>query len=338
MEMELRKGEIQVYCTDVLDASLALIHSALSIRSLSFLINNVEFIAYNQEQHNTLNIIIDDIMSNFTNYYYATGDNYLEHPYYLTTLVEGEELKDYHKNYFENNPIFKVEYEKISNTTTKILFSIKDKDKCIQALDEYCFSYGCDEVYNDEANTLTREAQDKQLYNLLTENDYNLSNFVVNDLKYIKALCYNEYKDKLTISNAFLNFDYEGNKLAFKCTIADEGFVEEFRKSSIAEAVNTEIQKQIEVKPANRKLTKLTDTEKHIISARAYLEAISPERVSYKKIAQFLTDNGINKIKENNVKQRVIGIYNKLDVQDLASAVMILREANCLISYDYLDK
>lgn len=328
--MELCADEIQAYCNDILDGSLALICSVLSV-------NNVEFITYNQEQYDNLNRIIDDVMSKFTNYYYAAGDNYTKHPYYNVTLSVGEELKDYHKNYFDNNPIFKVEYEKLSDTTIRILFSIKDKDKCLQALDEYCSSYGCDIVFNDEVNLLTCEAQDKNLYNLLTENDYNLSNFVVNDLKYIKALCYNEYKNKLVITNVFLDFDKD-NKLAFKCTIADEGFVEGFGKGDTAKDVNTETQKPIEIKPSNKKLARLSNTEKYIISARAYLEANSPDRVTYKMIAEFLSESGIYKSNENNIKQRVIAIYNKLDVQDLASAVMILREANSLISYEDLDK
>lgn len=232
MEMEFCSEYIQAYCNDVLDGSLALIRSALFA-------NNIEFISYNQEQYNNFSVIIDDIMTNFTQYYYAVGDNYLEHPYYLETLVQGQELKDYHKNYYDNNPIFKVKYEKLSDTTTRIMLSVKDRNKCIQALDEYCSSYGCDMVFNDSMNILTCEAQDKQLYNLLTENDYNLSNFVVNDPKYIKALCYNEYEDKLVITNVFLDFDKD-NKLVFKCTIADKGFVENSGKDNIAENAERE--------------------------------------------------------------------------------------------------
>ena len=79
---------------------------------------------------------------------------------------------------------------------------------------------------------------------------------------------------------------------------------------------------------------RLSEIDKHIISVRAYLEANSPERVTYKRIARFLTDNGIYRINENNIKQKVSWIFNKLGVQDLASAVVMLREANALIEYD----
>lgn len=239
MEMELCKGEIQSHSTDISDGALALIRSALFVRSVSFLKNDVELITHNKEQFNKLDKIINDVMTNFTDYYYVAGDNYTEHPYFMVTIVEGEPLENYYENYFTNNPIFKVGYEKISDTTTKILFSIKDKDKCIQALDEYYLSYGFDMVFNDNTNILTCEAQDKQLYNLLTENDYNLNNFIITDLKYIKALCYNEYKNKLAILSIDFEFS-EDNKLMFKCTIADEGFVEGYGKDDTLEDVKTE--------------------------------------------------------------------------------------------------
>ncbi len=334
MEMELCKGEIQAYCADISDRSLALIRSALPLKSVSIVLNDVELITHNQEQYNCLDRIIDEAMTNFTNYYYAAGENYSEHPYHNVILNEGEELKDYHKNYFENNPIFKVKYEKLSDTTTKTLFSIKDKDKCIQALDEYCFRYGCDEVVNDEVSLLTCEAQDKQLYNLLTENDYNLNNFVVNDFKYIKALCYNEYLDKLDIVS--IDFDFsEENKLICKCIISADKFVKEFRKDATVRDVNTESQKPIKEESANKMVAKLTDIEKQVISARAYLEEHSGKlRVTYNDIADFLTNNRIYSITENNIKQKVSSIYAKLNIQDLGTAVVLLRDANGLTEYN----
>lgn len=240
MEMELKQGEIQAHCTDISDGALALVRSVLSIRSISILKGGFEFITDTPEQYNSLNNIIDEVMTTFTDYYYAASEeNYLEHPYYQVTLYEGEELKDYHKNYFDNNPLFKVEYERLSDTTNRIAFSVKDKDKCLQALDDYCSKYGYDELWNDEANMLTCEAQDKQLYNLLTEKDYNLNNFVITDIKYIKALCYNEYKEKLSIANATIGID-ENNKPVFRCTIADEGFVEGYGKDDNVEDVKAE--------------------------------------------------------------------------------------------------
>ena len=249
-EMELCKGEIQAHGTDISDSALALVRSVLSIRSISFLSDRFEFITDNQEQYNSLEKIIDEVMTTFTDYYYAAGEeNYLEHPYYQVTLHEGEELKDYHKNYFDNNPLFKVEYKKLSDTTTKIIFTLKDKDKCIQALDEYCLKY--DELWNDEANMLTCEVQDKQLYNLLTEKDYNLNNFVITDIKYVKALCYNEYKEKLSIANATIDIG-EDNKPIFKCTIADEGFVEGYGKDDTVEDVKTKTAKANKPKKARK--------------------------------------------------------------------------------------
>lgn len=232
MEMELCKGEIQAHCTDLKDGALALVRSALFTRSIPFIKKDLELITYNIEQQRTLDDIISDVMYNLTDYYYAASEHYSEHPYYLQTIAEGEFVDNRH--YYDNNPIFEVEYEKLSDTTTKILFSIKDKEKCIEALDEYCFIYGSDEVFNDEDNILTSEAQDKRLYKLLTADDYNLNNFVVRDLKYIKAICYNEYLKRIDISNTEIGFDSD-NKLVFKCVISAQEFVEKYGKDSSTE-------------------------------------------------------------------------------------------------------
>lgn len=256
-EMEFMQGEIQSHSVDVLDSSLALIRSAMSVRDIDFITNKIEFVVNDQEQYDNLNTIIDCAMTTFTNYYYVAGENYVEHPYYGVTLRVGEPLTDYNKHYYDNNPLFKLEYKKLSDTCTQVLFSIKNKDKCKQALDEYCFSYGCDCVYSDEFNTLTCEAQDKQLYNLLTEKDYNLSNFIVDDLKYMKALCYNEYKDKLSISNVSLNFN-ENNELICKCTVSAMEFVENYGKDDISEGTKQE---------AKTKTDKPKKARKHFSSA-----------------------------------------------------------------------
>lgn len=242
--MELCKGEIQAYCTDILDCSLPLILSTLRSNFernfFSFEPDyTVEIITYNSDQFDALNKIIDDIMSNFTNYYYTHGDNYVEHPYYLVNLEEGAILEDYHKRYYDNNPIFSVNYEDMSDTTTKVIFSIKDRNKCFEALQEYYSSYYYDSVFDDNANILTFKAQEKQLYELLTENNYNLNNFVINELKYIKAICYNDYIEKLSILRIEVDFN-AANELVCKCIIADNGFVEDYRKPNILESETEE--------------------------------------------------------------------------------------------------
>ena len=82
-------------------------------------------------------------------------------------------------------------------------------------------------------------------------------------------------------------------------------------------------------------MNRLTAIERQVISARAYLEEHSGKlRITYKDIANFLTDNGIYRITENNIKQKVSNIYATLDIQDLGTAVVMLREANALIEYD----
>lgn len=72
---------------------------------------------------------------------------------------------------------------------------------------------------------------------------------------------------------------------------------------------------------------------KVILNSLPFAEKFEP-RISYKDIASFLTNNGIYMITENNIKQKVSSIYAKLDIQDLGTAVVMLREANALIEYD----
>ena len=85
----------------------------------------------------------------------------------------------------------------------------------------------------------------------MTEKEYNLNNFVITDIKYIKALCYNEYKNKLCIANATIDID-EDNQLVFKCTIADEGFVEGYGKDDTVEDVKTKTAKADKPKKARK--------------------------------------------------------------------------------------
>ena len=238
-EMEFMQGEIQSHSVDVLDSSLALIRSAMSVRDIDFITNKIEFVVNNQEQYDNLNTIIDCAMTTFTDYYYVAGEHYIEHPYYGETLIMGEPLVDYHKHYYDNNPLFDIEYKKLSDTSTQISFSIKNKDKCRQALEAYCFSYGCDCVFNEEYNTLTCEAQNEALYSLLTANAYNLSNFIVNDIKYIKAICYNEFLNKLSVVSIDINLSKD-NKLIFKGIISANDFVEGYNANDTKEDTKKE--------------------------------------------------------------------------------------------------
>ena len=344
-----------MYCLDILDASMALIESATSGKT-------VEFITCNSEQFNNIYMVINDIFDNFTYYYYAYGDNYKEHPSYGKVFDECEAIEntelliDRKEIYSDNNNsmykallssnedsvtsniIFEVIYKKVSDTAIKVLFTITDKNKCHQALQAYFSASNYEWFQSEYGNILSKEGQAKQLYELLTEKDYNLSYFYVDDLKYIKAICEYEYQNKLFIYGTKVYFNKD-NKLTCRCIIADEGFV--FEYGSEHDNKNTIIETQtpvMEVKSTNKKIAKLTDIEKQIISARAYLEEHSGKlRVTYKDIANFLTDNGIYRITENNIKQKVSNIYTTLDIQDLGNAVVMLRDANALIKYENVE-
>ena len=72
----------------------------------------------------------------------------------------------------------------------KLTLSIDDTDKLIQALTSYYTRYEVDDLVNDYENMLLKEAHEKNLLDVLTADKYNLSYFHVNDIKYIKPICY----------------------------------------------------------------------------------------------------------------------------------------------------
>lgn len=345
---EFGQEEIQLYCNDVLDSSLALVESALHT-------SKVEFTIYNQEQFVNIQVIIDDIFENLTYYYYAYGDNYLKHPCYKKEYDEIAEFDapPYMLNHFRNNAksyytfllttnkevtnsniMFEVKYHKKSETTIHISFLITEKEKVRQTLSEYLYRYRCDEVYNEYENVLDYKTQKKLLYELLTENNYNYNNFHVTDVKYIKSILASESEGQIMIHNTYIGFD--NNELSCRCIISDDNFIDLYKKTYQDSSIS--LNNKLDNTASLAAIKKLTDIEVKIISARAYLEENFPERVTYRKIAEFLSDNNIYKITENNIKQKVICIYNKLGKPDLAYAVMLLRDANRLITFEDLDK
>lgn len=344
--MEFGQEEIQLYCNDVLNSSLALIVSALHT-------SNVELTAYNQEQFTSIEVAIDDIFNNFTYYYYAYEDNYLEHPCFQYEIDDCTEYKAqpympyYSKNnaksYYNfliesdkevinNNFMFEVKYNKKSKTDIQILFSVTNKEKAMQALREYLYRYKCDEVYNDYENIFDYKTQKKQLYQLLTEYNYNLNQFHISDIKYIKALLDCEQAGKLIIQNDYIGFN-DNNELIYKCIIYENGFITDYENNNVVTESSEIKSKNIDSITLNG-LKRLQDRDIHIISVKYHLENTKCGKVTYKDIAEYMSNNGIYNISENNVKQRVNSyIYNNLCVNDLTKAAYILKEYNMLKSY-----
>lgn len=352
---EFGQEYIQIYCNDVLDGSLALIKTALCSKK------NIEFCVHNQEQFINLQVIIDDIFNNFIYYYYAYGDNYSEHPCYNMEFDDcaevdtppylpncyRKEAKSYYTSLLasenieiRNDTMFEVKYEKKSDDTIHISFTITEKEKVQQALAEYLYRYSCNEVYNEYENTLDYETQKKQFFALITKEKYNYNNFHVNDIKYIKAILACEHENQLWFERICFDFN-DNDELSLGCIIIiDVDFINLY-KNALQDnnvSLNNDINNKLDNSTSLYAIKKLSDIEVKIISARAYLETNSPERVTYKKIARFLTDNDIHKISENGIKQNVSSMRNKLGVQDLGTAVTLLRDANCLITFENLDK
>lgn len=243
----------------------------------------------------------------------------------VSSLVDSTK-KDKEISYGSNSWMLRAKKE---DDGYKLTLSIDDNDKLIQALTSYYTHYEVDDLINEYENMLLKESHEKHLLDALTADKYNLSYFHVNDIKYIKPVCYGIIKGTIFLHKATIKLNEDSEVTNFKCIIDCADFVE-----------NTMIEapKQTDVKPINKKVSsmnRLTDIERQVISARAYLEEHSGKlRITYKDIANFLTNNGIYRITENNIKQKVSNIYATLDIQDLGTAVVMLREANTLIEYD----
>ena len=192
------------------------------------------------------------------------------------------------------------------------------------AINDYFNMFKNNELVSNGKNLRTYEATIKRFYNYLKDSECILSNFYYEGEEHLQAL----------FSLAMDGF-IKINSVKDDCiSINAEEFFNSYNKDKSNDMSEKTMKEVTTNNNSNVLNNRLSEIDKHIISVRAYLEANSPERVTYKRIARFLTDNGIYRINENNIKQKVSWIFNKLGVQDLASAVVMLREANALIEYD----
>ena len=186
------------------------------------------------------------------------------------------------------------------------------------AINDYFNMFKNNELVSNDVNLRTYEASLKRFYNYLKDSECILSNFYYEGDEHLQALFSLAMDGLIKI-----------NSIKDDCiSINAEEFVNSYNKDK-SNDMPEKIMKEVTTNN-NSNIFK----NRLIISARAYLEANSPERVTYKRIARFLTDNGIYRINENNIKQKVSWIFNKLGVQDLASAVVMLRNDNALIEYE----
>lgn len=112
----------------------------------------------------------------------------------------------------------------------KLTLSIDDTDKLIQALTSYYTRYEVDDLVNDYENMLLKEAHEKNLLGVLTADKYNLSYFHVNDIKYIKPICYGIIKETIMLHKANIKLNEDSEVIDFKCIIDCSDFVEDTKK------------------------------------------------------------------------------------------------------------
>ncbi len=112
----------------------------------------------------------------------------------------------------------------------KLTLSIDDTDKLIQALTSYYTRYEVDDLVNDYENMLLKEAHEKNLLGVLTADKYNLSYFHVNDIKYIKPICYGIIKETIMLHKANIKLNEDSEVIDFKCIIDCFDFVEDTKK------------------------------------------------------------------------------------------------------------
>jgi len=332
VQMIIEKGLTEAFNDDIPNKVMAMLVSAMY--------GDVVWQIKTEEQLSETMTLFEDMANSFVYYYYDYQDNIYQQEDLIYDESDIEE-------FIEENSVHSLVESTTDNKSIncashswtisarkeadkfKLTLSINDKDKLMQALTSYYTHYEVDDLINEYENMLLKEAHEKHLLSTLTADEYNLSYFHVNDIKYIKPICYGIIKETIFLHKAIIKLNEDSEVVDFKCTIDCTDFVENTK---------AEAPKITDAKPVNKKTTltnRLTDIEKQVISARAYLQENSGKlRVSYRDIAEFLTNNGIYKINENNIKQKVSSIYAKLDIQDLGVAVALLKEANDLIAFD----
>lgn len=190
------------------------------------------------------------------------------------------------------------------------------------AINDYFTTFKTDKLINKNGNIRTYNSSINKFYSYLKDSECILSNFFYEGDEHLHALFSLAMDDVIEIKSIDDNCIH----------INAENFVNNYNENQPNKS--TYNQPTIS-KPTDDKISRLTDIEKEVISARAYLDDNSGKlRVGYKDIAEFLTNNGIYKITDNNIKQKASSIYNKLGIQDLGTAVVMLRNANGLSVYD----
>ncbi|MCM1264737.1 MAG: hypothetical protein NC200_00940 [Candidatus Gastranaerophilales bacterium] len=187
------------------------------------------------------------------------------------------------------------------------------------------------------------------------DSDRNLTHYYINDNNTIPVLLYGLNKEEILLKELKYELfppkemisrtsmiklkhqNYKGNvenDFGFEAIVDISKFYDNYKNSLLGQSI---VAKNETTNDSNRKLkalNRLNEVEIHIISVKHHLEQIMGEKATYQRIAEYMSNNKILKISENNIKQKVnMSIYTNLDVYDLSQAVQILKENNMLKTY-----
>lgn len=287
--------------------------------------------------------MIKSLLDEIDNYYY-TEDNYIDPDDELKQLenetlccselecledVSTIEVCQQNDTNIIDGTFYTLIVEQISENKMKITVELKQGGDLLQdTISRYFRIAKNDNLIPCDVNILTHGGYINKLYKKLTAEEYNLKSYIVNDIKDVYALFTLYLDKKITIDTLDIKLN---NSVDFKCWINATNFIESHSKT-LNKVVETSVNNDMNIvndRTICRFIDKLTAEENEIIALRDYLNKNSVHKPTYANIGKMLTI----KLSENNIKQKVSSIKDKLGVNDLASAVELLKENNRLIPY-----
>lgn len=242
----IEKALLEAYSEDIPNDFMAILLSAIN--------GDVTWEIQTEEQLSKLVESLEMISNTFIYYYYDYKDNWS-----LQNISEDYLEEDITENIINadtcdfciSTDCWEVLCEKL-DTGFNITFSILDKEKLEQALKSYFVRYEENTLLCDYGNPLHRNDYDKLLYNLMTEYDYNLFQFHITDIKYVKPIFYNMLiQNSIVLYETTIELNKDSQITNFDCVIDGRYFVEEYKEQKICS--NTPLLTDKETKIKQRK-------------------------------------------------------------------------------------
>lgn len=231
--MVIEKALLEAFNDDIPNKVMAMLVSAMC--------GDVVWAVKTEEQLSETLALFEDMGNTFTYYYYDYEDNeYLqEDEIYDVDGIEKLIVENSESSLINSTDNDKAIYCGSNSWTLttkkkadgfKLTLSIEDNDKLIQALNSYFTRYETDDLINEYENILLKEAHEKNLLDVLTADKYNLSYFHVDDIRYIKPICYGIIKETIFLHRANIKLNEDSEVTEFKCIVDCTDFVEGTKK------------------------------------------------------------------------------------------------------------